>query len=181
MFILLLRPHTAFDQNKQLRALSIHIILVLLRIDYTGAREFNSYDGTPTTNCRPLAVSVICPLGGWSTILLDQTASSFAMYFCVFRWIYCYNKCGQEHMFPSRCFGFSRPPSVLVCSNTNTEVGLDNGSIRHREIHCGWQSGPVQYKTVKTRGLNYFFHNPDRYPLPLKSPKNLPIVTLNHF
>ena len=30
---------------------------------------FHFYGGTLTTNRQPLAVSIICPLGGWSTIL----------------------------------------------------------------------------------------------------------------
>ena len=34
------------------------------------------------------------------------------VFLSVFWWIYCYNKLGQEHTFPSRRFGLSRPSSV---------------------------------------------------------------------
>ena len=37
-----------------------------------------------TTNYRPLAVAVVCPLGGWvNNFLLNRTTLSSAMYFSV--------------------------------------------------------------------------------------------------
>ena len=74
-------------------------------------QKFYFYGGTLMTNCRPLPVSVICPLRAVTQqfyVGLDRFVLR-NVFLSVFWWIYCYGKRGQQHTFSSRRFGLSGP------------------------------------------------------------------------
>ena len=62
------------------------------------------------------------------------------VFLSVFWWLYCYNKHGQEHTFPSIV-------TVLVAQPLSTLIVTIDPS-KDTEIHRGQQSSPVQHKIV---------------------------------
>ena len=85
---------------------------------------------TLTTNRRPLAVSVVCPVRLLvNNFMFDQTTLSSAMYFSVsFDGSIVTIQCGQEHTFPSN------RERVLSGAHTNTEEGLERPKRLDRNV-----------------------------------------------